>query len=72
VSYDRDFVEFQARVRHRIDAAESQYGDRSLHDPAMKLLGEIEEEILDINGWSFFLWKKLRETREKFKRLGVV
>jgi hypothetical protein len=69
--YDRDFVEFQARVQQRIDAAEAQYGDRSLHDPAIKLFGELEEELLDICGWGFFLWKKLRESREKFKRVGV-
>ena len=70
--FNPEFNDFMARIQQRIETAEQTYGDRSLHDTTIHLLSELEEEVLDIAGWGFFLWKRMQVMRDKFKRIGVV
>ena len=51
---------FVADVRARLERGRATYGDRSFaRDPA-ELLHEIDEELLDVCGWSFILRERLR------------
>jgi hypothetical protein len=54
------FPEFVEQVRARLAQGAREYGDRSFDRPISELLGEIEQELLDVCGWSFLLWCKLR------------
>jgi hypothetical protein len=54
---------FAAAVRARLDAGARQYGDRSFARPPGELVGELEAEALDLAGWGFVLWSRLRTLR---------
>ena len=60
-----DYSVFVETVRRRLDAGHREYGDASFARDPDELLAEIQEEIEDIAGWSFVLWCRLRDLREK-------
>jgi hypothetical protein len=55
-----DVREFFDLISRRLEVGTKVYGDHSFLRPPAELAGEIEEEILDICGWSFVLWCRLR------------
>jgi hypothetical protein len=52
--------EFMARVHTRMQAGAKEYGAVSFIRDPVDLAGEIEQELLDVCGWSFILWHRLR------------
>jgi len=52
--------EFMEAIKERLEAGKREYGDSSFIRPASELAGEIEEELLDVTGWAFFLWLRIR------------
>lgn len=52
--------EFVERLRARLDAGRREYGAVSFERPPDELRGEIEEELLDVAGWAFVLWVRVR------------
>lgn len=61
--------EFVSAVAARLQAGAREYGDRSFHRPPTELVGEIEEELLDVCAWTFILWTRVRAIRKKAKRV---
>ena len=55
------YPEFMDAIKKRLEAGRQSYGDASFTMPAERLYGEIGEEMLDIVGWTFVLWCRLRE-----------
>jgi len=53
--------EFMEAIKKRLEAGKREYGDSSFTRSASELAGEIEEELLDVAGWAFFLWLKIKE-----------
>lgn len=64
-----DFNEFAARLRARLDRGAETYGDQSFERPLPTTLHEIEEELLDVSGWAFVAWVRLRRFMESLKGL---
>jgi hypothetical protein len=58
------FPSFIDRVRSRLAAGREAYGDESFLRPIAELLNEIEEELLDVCGWSFVLWERLQAMKK--------
>jgi len=56
--------DFAEEVRSRLEAGRQTYGDRSFSRPVPELLAELEQEALDLAGWGFVLWSRLRSLRE--------
>jgi len=56
-----DFPLYSSRVLSRLHAGRTQYGDASFTRDPSELAGEIESELLDLMGWGFILWTRLRE-----------
>ena len=54
-----DWLGFAEAVRARLD-----YGDRSFPSYPAALLDEVAEELLDVCGWCYVLWSRLRAIRE--------
>lgn len=54
---------FSGAVLRRLGNGHRDYGDRSFHRHPIELLDEVQEELLDVNGWSFILWKRLQGVR---------
>ncbi len=52
-------AEFFALINKRLATGERVYGDASFERPTAELIGEIEEELLDIVGWSYVVWCRL-------------
>jgi hypothetical protein len=56
---------FMRAVRKRLEAGRREYGAESFaRDPA-ELLGELEEEALDLAGWGFVLWHRIESMQER-------
>jgi len=53
--------EFMEAIKKRLETGKREYGDSSFTRPASELAGEIEEELLDVAGWAFFLWLKIKK-----------
>jgi hypothetical protein len=62
---------FAAEVRSRLEAGRAAYGDRSFAAEPAALVAELEQEALDLAGWGFVLWCRLRALGEAAGRLGA-
>lgn len=60
-TWERYWPEFRDRMRNRLEAGAIEYGDASFTRPARLLSNEIEEELLDVVGWAFMLWVRVRK-----------
>lgn len=69
VSLREPWAKFIARVEARLEAGAKEYGDGSLRAAPAKLAGEIEEELLDVMGWGFLLWLRMRGLSKKVSEL---
>lgn len=59
--------DFLSRVEHRLEAGAREYGDASLRAPPGALCREVEEELLDVVGWGFLLWLRMRGIAERME-----
>jgi hypothetical protein len=60
-----DWAAFAAEVEARLAAGAQAYADQSLAAAPADLAAEVEEELLDVAGWSFILWRRLRSLRTR-------
>ena len=58
-----DFEDFVGLVQARLSAGAKEYGDRSFSRHPMDLMNEIQEELLDICGWSYVLFTRLKKVQ---------
>lgn len=58
-----DWPEFEGELYKRLLAGKRDYGDRSFSREPLALLGEIEQELLDVSGWAFILFCRIRNLR---------
>ena len=59
-----DFPEFLDVLNTRLEKGRQEYGDSSFTRPSDELAREIEEELIDVVGWAFFLWLRIRNIRK--------
>ncbi len=52
--------EFLKNLAARLEAGRKEYGNSSLMQSPTDLKREIEEELLDVAGWAFVLWVRVR------------
>jgi len=57
------FRDFAAAVEARLQQGAEIYRDASFHRDPVDLVGEIEQELLDVCAWSFILWCRVRALR---------
>jgi len=51
-------------LRSRLKVGAECYGEKSFDKTDGRLLQEIQEEILDIAGWSYILWAKIERLKK--------
>ncbi len=68
VDHEQEWVEFAIRLRQRLEAGAKQYGDVSFRRDLGELTGEIEQGLLDVCGWAFVLWCRLRRLPPLMRR----
>jgi len=66
--YMKHINDFEDALRKMLHLGYLEYGDGSFGRRPTELSDEIEEEALDICGWGFILWVRLRELRNKLAR----
>jgi len=61
-----DFVQ---QLRERLEAGAREYGDQSFVRPVSAIVAELEQELVDLPGWTYILWcqaaRKLNMTRDQ-------
>lgn len=63
------FHSFVDQVRERLKTGAKTYGEKSFTRSVNDLLVELEEGALDLAGWSFVLWVKLRRLEKAAKEI---
>lgn len=63
------FPEFERRVAARLERGAVDYGDVSMHRPAVDLIDEIQQELEDVTGWSALLWLRLENIKAKAQKV---
>lgn len=54
-------------LRERLRVGAECYGEKSFDKTDGRLLQEIQEEILDIAGWSYILWAKINRLKKRIE-----
>lgn len=67
--YKKYFSKFVKELEKRMEAGHREYGDKSFSRDPLELLGEVEEELMDISGWSLILYTRLKEIKKQLKKL---
>lgn len=62
------WTEFLGKVESRLRRGAEEYGGTSLRASPPALVSEVEEELLDVVGWSFMLWLRVRAMAKNLKR----
>jgi hypothetical protein len=60
MDHEGELAQFRLRLRERLEAGAQSYGDASFRRKPAELASEIEQELLDVCGWAFILWCRLR------------
>lgn len=62
---DNDWPVYVEAVNERLENGCRVYGDSSFDRDPYSLISEIQDELKDVAGWSFILWKRLETLRAK-------
>lgn len=60
-----EYPAFVDAVSQRLEKGREAYGDTSFDKPIGELLGELEQECLDLAGWGFALWSRLQRVKAR-------
>lgn len=67
---DTGFPLFADRIKERLKRGAKEYGDESLYRDPLELIQEVEEELIDICGWSWILFERIQRTKTKLKAIA--
>lgn len=62
--------EYTAEVFARLEMGKRTYGDDSFERPLERLLVEIQQELMDVCGWSFIMWSRIEAMKERIASAG--
>lgn len=60
---------FLLLLNARLEMGAEAYSDVSFERPAMELIEEIQQEVLDMAGWGYVLWERLERLKVKAEGL---
>lgn len=66
-----DFPAFIAQAKARLEQGRVEYGDKSFDADPIKLIGEMQQEALDLCNWGFIAWRRLEAMRLALLRIEV-
>ncbi len=62
-----DWQEFNRELEARMEKGQEEYGNRSFKLPPSVIADEWEQEALDIAGWGFVLWQRIRRLKRSME-----
>ena len=66
-----NFDDFVAAVAARLEQGRREYSDVSFHRPPVELVDEVAQECLDLAGWGFVLWCRVRDLKKRVESSEV-
>lgn len=63
----RAWNHFAGRVKQRLKRGARQYGNRSFSKDPEELLRELQQEALDLAGWGFILFVRLKRAEQALR-----
>ena len=64
IEWDTEYHDFIKEAEARMKDGAKEYGNQSFTRDPQLLLGEIEEELMDVANWSFILYCRLQKMRQ--------
>ena len=64
MKHEESFDAFVAQVRSKCERGAQEYGDKSFDKEPHALVSELQQELLDICGWGWILWRRLERMRD--------
>ena len=61
--WKKHWLQFELVMSRRLSQGHTEYGDQSFDRSVTDLMGEIEEELLDVVGWGYIMWCRLQELK---------
>jgi len=65
MTYKKYFKKFIKQLDIKLKRGEKEYGDNSFYRSNSELLGELEQECIDLAGWGLILYSKLQEIKNR-------
>lgn len=62
-----EFDSFVAQLYRRLRSGDEEYGDKSWKNPADMNVKEICEELSDVSGWAFQVWRRMQVLKNRLK-----
>jgi len=56
--------DYTTDVERRLRSGQHEYGDKNFSADPRQLLRELQQELLDVSGWGFILWRRLERVRQ--------
>ena len=69
MKHSEEFTKFCSRVSNRLNDGEKEYQGSAMKRPKAEIIAEIQEELEDVFGWSFWLWTRLENMKSKMEEL---
>ncbi len=63
----KQFPVFVEALSERLSAGKESYGDNSFNRESFELITEIQQELIDVSGWSALMWGRLEKIKEALK-----
>lgn len=63
-----DFAIYWRKVTKRLKRGQEDYGDASFVASPVELLEEIQQELEDISGWGYILWRRLERAKARLQQ----
>jgi len=67
MKYKKHFKKFVKLLDAKMKKGFLQYGDKSFDREPEDLIGELQQEVIDISGWGMILFHRLEEMKLKLK-----
>lgn len=61
--------EFETVLKAKLQAGHEEYGDGSFELSLHQLADEVEQEVVDIVGWSFIQWTRIQRLKRMIAKL---
>lgn len=71
MKHSSEFVTFSADLLAKLQLGEQTYGTAGFDRPNERLIEEVQEELIDVCGWSFILWCKLQALKPQVAVLAL-
>lgn len=66
--YKKYFKQFVKDLDKKMLKGFKEYGDGSFSRDPRELMGELQQEAIDLAGWGMILWVRLNELKKEYER----